>query len=374
MCTEARAHVLLLIWKSNKPAIFSHSSFVFDSLIGWIDHHIDQLKTFHTSSVNRKVERERKRKVKETKRHNDIRIWIEKEKRLLSSYFYYLRRPEMTQRNMDGLIFCPIILFVFIFVALVNDHQQRGFRFQDELESQLIPIENAIESLKDCQKKDLIQSRALLHTLKAWTDLARSNYISYWISHKTLSDYVRFHGLDSTDSTIDISIMSQDTELLIGLSRTKYSSVYELQIHPQWQIPRSSHRSKFEQSQIDFVRYNGRFVNRQKNVSIHIWPVYGLSNKNFPQILCHDRDSSITFPVDSTFPLNFCVFSGVQVWCPARPSELVTSVYRYNETSSISLFRQWNEVYSLSWNSVESIQVLHLFLSIDWIVSRKKKR
>jgi hypothetical protein len=188
-------------------------------------------------------------------------------------------------------------------------------------------IEQALEQIPTCNSYDRPRQRALLYTLQAWTHLAHSHHIRYWISHKTLIGYTQRQGPLPYDYNIDITMLAQDTSQLIELKKANYSSIYELKVHPQWFIAKVSNRSYFPSEGIDFIRQNARFINQKNNVSINIWPIYEKypNQRVLTEYDKYDRWKSIE--EEWIFPLRPCMFSGMKVWCPAQQQKLTTYIY-----------------------------------------------
>lgn len=220
-----------------------------------------------------------------------------------------------------------VSLFLFITVSLIYDHYERGYRFTNRLWNQTFFIERALERIPICNENDHLRHRTLLYTFQTWSQLAQMKQLRYWIAYKTLAAYVRYHDLAPYDRDIDVFIMAEDTPKLIELMKSNYSSMYKLKVHPQWFISKVSNRSKFPSEGIDFTTENARFVHLNSSVSINIWPVYTNDYKKTTLMLVQylDVDSWILSPIEWTFPLEPCVFSGIQVWCPARPKKLTNS-------------------------------------------------
>jgi len=142
----------------------------------------------------------------------------------------------------------PIILLpfiIFIIGSLIYDHYQHGYLFTSRSSNENFFIEQALERIPICNSQDRPRQRALLHTLQAWTHLAHSHHIRYWIAYRTLAGYLRHYDLSPYDQDIDILIMAQDTLQLIELEKADYPSIYELKIHPQWFMSEVSNRSYF---------------------------------------------------------------------------------------------------------------------------------
>lgn len=216
---------------------------------------------------------------------------------------------------------------LFVIGVLILEFHQHDYSLFMRSSNETALIEKALEEIPKCNSQDRFYQRALLYTFQAWTHYAHSKHVRYWISHRALIGYTQRQGPLPNDQSIDISMLADDTKQLIELIKNNYSSNYELQIHPQWFIRKVSNRSYFQSSVIDFVEYNARYINHKHNVSINIWPVYELS-ANKETLVEYDRDQQEKQITEKwIFPLRPCMFSGIEVWCPAQPEELVVSVY-----------------------------------------------
>jgi hypothetical protein len=188
-------------------------------------------------------------------------------------------------------------------------------------------IEQALERIPICNSHDRPRQRALLYTLQAWTHLAHSHHIRYWISHRSLIGYTQRQGLLPYDYNIDITILAQDTPQIIELKKANYPSNYELKVHPQWFMSKVSNRSYFPSKGIDFIMQNARFIDQKNNVSINIWPIY----EKYPNrgvLTEYDKyDRWKSTAEEWIFPLRPCRFSGIKVWCPAQQKKLTASMY-----------------------------------------------
>jgi hypothetical protein len=224
----------------------------------------------------------------------------------------------------------PIILLpfiIFIIGSLIYDHYQYGYLFTSRSKHESLFIEQALERIPICNSHDRPRQRALLYTLQAWTHLAHSHDIRYWIAYKTLAGYLQHYDLSPYDQDIDVLIMAQDTPQLIELKKANYPSNYELKVHPQWFMSKVSNRSYFPSKGIDFIMQNARFIDQKNNVSINIWPIY----EKYPNrgvLTEYDKyDRWKSTAEEWIFPLRPCRFSGIKVWCPAQQKKLTASIY-----------------------------------------------
>jgi hypothetical protein len=216
---------------------------------------------------------------------------------------------------------------LFVISVFVYELYQLDFTLFIRSSNETALIEQALERIPTCNAYDRPRQRALLYTLQAWIHLAHSHHIRYWISHRTLIGYTQRQGPLPYDYNIDITIMAQDTPQLIELKKANYSSIYELKVHPQWIMVKTSNRSYFPSEGIDFKMQNARFINQNNNVSINIWPIY----EKYPyQGILTELDNNgrwKSIAEEWIFPLRPCRFSGIKLWCPAQPQSLSASIY-----------------------------------------------
>ena len=249
----------------------------------------------------------------------------------------------MNQTNVYFVLTIFISLILFIISSLIYDHSQRGYLFTSRASNETVFIEQALRRIPKCNAEDHSRQRALLHILQTWSHLAKSYDIQYWITYKTLVSYIQYYDLSPDDYDIDIFIMGQHTPQLIELTKINYSSIYELEIHPQWFITEISNRSE----DIDFNGQNARFINRKNNVSINIWPTYVYPTNKRLLLLTEYRkfNNWILSPIEWTFPLEPCVFSGIRVWCPVQPKKLTTSIYGHKSMYISCTNNSWKRLY-----------------------------
>lgn len=62
------------------------------------------------------------------------------------------------------------------------------------------------------------------------------------------------------ENQIDVTILAKETPQLFQLQQVNFSSIYQLQIHPQWMMIRTSNRSYFPSKGIDFRKQKARFI------------------------------------------------------------------------------------------------------------------
>lgn len=120
------------------------------------------------------------------------------------------------------------------------------------------------------------------------------------------------------ENQIDVTILAKETPQLFQLQQVNFSSIYQLQIHPQWMMIRTSNRSYFPSKGIDFKQQNARFIDRISNTSIHIWPIYERYPSNGVLSEWSKDDRWISTVEEWIFPLQPCRLSGIKVWCPSR--------------------------------------------------------
>ena len=218
-------------------------------------------------------------------------------------------------------------LFLLIIGFLAYDLHQYDLTVFIRSFNETEVLERALRGIPKCSPDDHSQQRALLYTLQAWTRLAHPNHLRYWISRESLIGNSQHHRILPNDRSIDISILAAETPRLLELAKLISSSQYQLRVHPQWSMIKTSNRSTFPSLGIDFVAYNAQFTDRLNNVSINIWPTYDESSNQNLLVEYDTQSSPQSIPEDWVFPLRPCFFSGVKVWCPAESEKLTLSVY-----------------------------------------------
>ncbi|CAF1353955.1 unnamed protein product [Rotaria sp. Silwood1] len=196
-------------------------------------------------------------------------------------------------------------------------------------------IEQALREMPICSSRDRRRQRILLSMLHAWTQFANTHNIQYWIAYGTLVGYVQRRGLLPHDSDTDVLILAQDTQYLVPFTNVNFSSIYEIKVHPQWSFAGYKNRSYFRAQGINFVAPNARFKHRTLHYHVDIWPIYDYhpdQSRNTTKTIKTLTEYSkyytwISSPIEWTFPLKPCIFSGIKVWCPAMPEKLVTIQY-----------------------------------------------
>ncbi|CAF1151522.1 unnamed protein product [Rotaria sordida] len=213
-------------------------------------------------------------------------------------------------------------------------------------------IEKALEQMPICNSQDRSRQRILLSIFHAWTHFAYIHNIEYWIAYGTLVGYVQRRGLLPHDSDTDILMLAQDTQQLVPFSDVNFSSIYEIKVHPQWSFVGYANRSYFPLQGIHFIAPNARFIHRKLRYHVDIWPIYDyhpdqLKNTTNPMKTLTEYSRYYTWissPIEWTFPLKPCTFSGIKVWCPAMPEKLVTMLYgieAVNKTDTTCVNGTW---------------------------------
>ena len=224
----------------------------------------------------------------------------------------------------------------FAFASMLLFMVSIGFRFSyNRWWNEDVTIEVALAQMSTCDPEDAFRQRALLLTLQAWTSLARTFHLQYWIAYGTLVGYVQRRGLLPHDSDVDILIMARDTAQLVPIATALYhgnftsvdSTLYALIVHPQWSIVGWENRSYYPSRGIHFVAPNARFIQRKLGLHVDIWPIY---DAHSDRSMLFDYDVHyrwVSNPRSWTFPLRVCKFSGITVWCPAQPEQLIRATY-----------------------------------------------
>ncbi|CAF2030823.1 unnamed protein product [Rotaria magnacalcarata] len=232
-------------------------------------------------------------------------------------------------------IFIAITIgFIFGIVLTFNNYQTFSYS-RIMLAYTRNSIEKVLVQIPTCTPDDGARQSALLHTLLQWSQFAQEHNIRYWIAYKTLLGYVQRDGLLPNALDFDILAMAQDTSRLAELRTLNFSSDYELKVHPQWFIVEKTRRSYFDEEGIDFVGPNARFVNRKDHVHINIWPMYDyhpnqtrIEKNSKPMLTECDRNYKWkSSPKEWTFPLQKCLLSRINVWCPAEPEKIGVHLY-----------------------------------------------
>jgi hypothetical protein len=245
----------------------------------------------------------------------------------------------MHQVNRHFLLIIFILLNLFIIGSLICDHYQRGYLFTSRSSNATVFIERALKRIPKCNADDHSRQQALLYLLQAWSHLAHSHHIRYWIAYKTLAGYIQYHDLSPYAHDIDILIMAHDTSKLIKLKKANYPSIYNLKIHPRWFKTEHSNRSEG----INFTGPNARFIKQKNSISINIWPMYIYDFNENKLLLAEylNSDNWLLSPIEWTFPLEPCAFSGIKVWCPAQPKNILTSIYEQSYVHKSCINNSW---------------------------------
>ncbi|CAF1201361.1 unnamed protein product [Adineta ricciae] len=239
-------------------------------------------------------------------------------------------------------LLCCVSILSFISGILFSNNRSLFLEIESTNQSRRL-VEAALLDIPVCTSADRVRQRALLATLQTWARLASYFHVQYWITFGTLVGYVQRRTLLPHDQDIDILIMGQDTSQLVqialNLSFQNFSwfdsNMYKLVIHPQWYIVNWKNRSYFPSHSITFKALNARFFHRERNVFVDIWPMYDY----YPEQSNHLTDRTpmltsiglnyrwVSSPKFWSFPLRPCDLSGIRVWCPGEPEEIVCATY-----------------------------------------------
>lgn len=287
--------------------------------------------------------------------------------------------PKLSSRR----IYATLLVFIACMVICYSRTNVTSMNFTVDTDS---AIDDALKNTPVCNSNDRPRQRALLTTLHAWSQFAHEHNIRYWIAYGTLVGYVQRGGLLPHDADIDILMLSQDTQYLVPLADRNFSSIYELKVHPQWSEVGYAQRSYFFAQNIDFKAPNARFRHRKLDYHVDIWPMYDFrpdlprNTTSATRTLTEYNRSYrwMTTPAEWTFPLKACVFSGIRVWCPARPANLITWLYgssSVNETDRRCVNNTWVRVWPRSLHrrirsqcrQTNRASILSLFLTTDFL-------
>jgi len=198
-------------------------------------------------------------------------------------------------------------------------------------------IENALKGIPTCIPYDRPRQRVLLNLLQTWSHLAEEYNLEYWLSYGTLIGYVQRRGLLPHDADLDITIMSNDTPKLIQMSQSNFSSNYKIKVQPQWHFAGYANRSYFYGQGINFVAPNGRFVDKETNRHVDIYPAHNFNpfystnskgDKQSENLTVYGRWYDwLSYPRTWTYPLKTCYFSEIKMLCPSEPEKLVEIIY-----------------------------------------------
>lgn len=161
--------------------------------------------------------------------------------------------------------------------------------------------------------------------LQVWSRLAEQHKFQYWLTLRSLIGYVQHRSLSPYDSDIQIAMLLNDTRQLISISQSNFSSVYQLKVHPQWNITELAERSTFPAQGIDFAAPNARFIHPETELHIDILPAQQPSTEN---LTVYDSNYRwVSQPRAWTFPLQVCQFGEIQVICPIRPQSIIEMIF-----------------------------------------------
>ncbi|CAF0736709.1 unnamed protein product [Adineta steineri] len=220
-----------------------------------------------------------------------------------------------TPRFLLKYVYATVLLFI-LFMAIY--YPKNNTNYTDFTQATNYSVEDALDHVPTCNSND------------------RSRQRCYWIAYGTLIGYVQRGGLIPHDHDADVLILAQDTQYLVPFSNANFSSAYEIKVHPQWStIIDEKKRSYFRSEGINFVAPNARYIDRKLHYHVDIWPTYEFhpdqsTNITYFRKTLTDYDNSynwVSSPMNWTFPLKPCMFSGIKVWCPAMPERIVTMVY-----------------------------------------------
>ena len=253
--------------------------------------------------------------------------------------FDYIRPKESRAFMNRQYVSCGLILIcsclLFIFLLLPQGKTQ--LQYELHIVRKNISLESIVAQMPNCTQYDRARQYGILHVLRAWSIFATEHRIIYWIAYGTLVGYVQRNGLLPHDKDADVLIPWEVTAKLEMLSRTNFSDDFYLVIQPLWRNLYYENRSYFRSEGIDFVAPNARFYSRNEGKFVDIWPGYermpnwtsnALSSIDNRTIVDYDtRYNFMANPRDWYYPLQKCDFSGIPVWCPARPKKIVARIY-----------------------------------------------
>lgn len=244
------------------------------------------------------------------------------------------------------------ILSAAIIVFIPTYYYNNQYIYVNIVSNSNVSIEDAIKTIPICNSHDRPRQEVLLSTLHAWSLFADKHNIRYWIAYGSLVGYVQRGGLLPHDSDTDILMLADDTKYLVPFSDVNFSSIHEIKVHPQWSHVGYAGRSYFPSKGFNFIAPNARFIHRKLRYHVDIWPMYDFdpskprktSNTSKTLTEYSAGYSWISSPMEWTFPLKKCSFSGVKVWCPAMPERLVTNIYgakAVHQTDKICVNGSW---------------------------------
>ncbi len=226
---------------------------------------------------------------------------------------------------------------LFLFSCLIYDYYWHKSHFYDQLSDENISIEQALQRIPTCTSGDRQRQRIVLTNLQAWAQLAEKHNIQYWLSSGSLVGYVQRRGLLPHDLDTDVNMMTDDMPQLIKVSKSNFSSLYEIKIQPQWNIVGKDKRSYFRDQGIHFIVPNARFIDRKTHNHVDIFPSYNFNPLYSSNLTENQPSENITeysvsyewfsYPRTWTYPLQTCYFSGIKLLCPAEPEKLVAAMY-----------------------------------------------
>jgi phosphorylcholine metabolism protein LicD len=241
-----------------------------------------------------------------------------------------MNRTRFTSRF--GLVGLVTIVLCLLLVRLSNNkHKTNPTKTIDD------PIERALNDLPVCQSDDRQRQRSLLVLLNAWSRLAREHHLNYWLSFGTLVGYVQHQRLSPYSVDLAVTIMAHDTPQLIQLAKRNFSSEFQLKIQPDWYRAGYIDRAYHPSQQVFFLAPNAQFVNRNEQFHLDIYPSYDYDPRISKNLTRTRRSSNLTeydpdydwisYPRQWTYPLQSCLFSGLQVSCPFDARKLVKLMF-----------------------------------------------
>lgn len=250
------------------------------------------------------------------------------------------------------LLVLMVLVLIFLLSCFFYSYYNPYETFDDGLWSNEVIIKQNTEKIQKCTAFDRIRQERAMRALSAWIQFANRYKIKYWLTFGTLLGSVREGGFLPQDSDADVMIKAEDTKELFLLSSTNFSSIYVLNVQPQWQIINIWKRKYARKIGINFIAPNARIVHRKHKNYVDIWPAYelqpensrviGNSTKTLSQL--NKSYKSISMPMEWTFPLKSCEFSGLKVWCPAMPEKILTVFYgekALNKSDKVCVNAKW---------------------------------
>ena len=233
-----------------------------------------------------------------------------------------------------GLFFVlPCLLITFVLLS----REKNEFYYEIHVVQRDISLEPIVAQLTNCTDHDRARQYSLLRILRAWSIFATEHRLVYWLAYGSLVGYVQRGGLLPHDKDVDVEIPWEQTTQLEILARKNFSDDFYLVVQPLWRRPYYATRKHFRSRGVHFVAPNARLYDRKEDHYLDIWASYermpNITNRSLSSIdkgMFVDYDISYQFmenPRDWVYPLQKCEFSGIPVWCPAKPEKFVARVY-----------------------------------------------